>query len=132
MGMEAVCRIDHFAGLVAARPENRRVLLDLEPARFIEAMLRWRDSFLVGSHLPVMGLDDEDLARVGVPTAIVPFYDRMHPRSAVAHAHRLICGSRLFDHAPARWMDQPVYAADDPREFETVAAIVHEIAMNIG
>lgn len=132
MGMEAVCRIDHFAGLVAARPENRRVLLDLEPARFIEAMLRWRDSFLVGSHWPVMGLDDEDLARVGVPTAIVPVYDRMHPQSAVAHAHRLICGSRLFDHAPTRWMDQPVYAADDPGEFETVAAIVHEIAMNIG
>ena len=52
---------------------------------------------------PVMGLGDEELRRIAVPTAIVPYYDWIHPHTSAAHAHKMILGSRLFDFDPTRY-----------------------------
>jgi pimeloyl-ACP methyl ester carboxylesterase len=101
-GMEAVCALDHFAGLVAARPANRDELLAMDPLHFMSAMSRWRSQLLPKINQPVMGLGDDELRRIDVPTAIVPYYDWMHPYTTVAHAHKMIPGSRLFDFDPAR------------------------------
>ncbi len=105
-GMEAVCALDHFAGLAAVRPENRTALLAMNPQHFLEVMRRWRVQFLKHAQAPVMGFDDDDLRRVHVPTAIVPWYDRMHPITSAIHANKMIPGSRLFDYDPSR-RDRP-------------------------
>jgi hypothetical protein len=47
-----------------------------------------------------MGLSDEELLRISVPTAIVPYYDWMHPYTSATHALKMIPGSRLFDYDP--------------------------------
>lgn len=102
-GMEAVCALDHFAALVAARPAKRDELLAIDPLHFVSAMSRWRSQLLTKINEPVMGLDDEELRRIAVPTAIVPYYDWIHPYASVAHAHKMIPGSRLFDFDPTRY-----------------------------
>ena len=79
--MNAVCALDHFAGLIEAKPANRDLLLAMDEHEFITAMNRWRDQFLIKIDQPVMGLNDEELRSIGVPTAIVPYYDRMHPHT---------------------------------------------------
>ena len=80
-GMEAVCALGHFAGLVAARPANRDELLAMDPLHFVSAMSRWRSQLLPKINEPVMGLSDGELRRIAVPTAIVPYYDLMHPHA---------------------------------------------------
>jgi hypothetical protein len=62
--MEAVCALDHFAGLAAVRPENRTALLAMNPQHFLEVTRRWRAQFLKRAQAPVMGFDDDDLRRV--------------------------------------------------------------------
>jgi hypothetical protein len=122
--MEAVCRLDHFAELITARPENRHLLLEMDSARFTEAMLRWRDAFLVASDQPVMGVRDEELRRIGVATAIVPYYDRLHPHAAATHAHRLISDSRFFDFEPSRRIVQPTRGVAEAGDEAMVANIL--------
>jgi pimeloyl-ACP methyl ester carboxylesterase len=99
-GMEAVCALGHFAGLAAARPANRDELLAMDPRHFISVMSRWRSQLLPKINHPVTGLSDEELRRISVPTAIVPYYDWTHPHTSITHALKMIPGSRLFDYDP--------------------------------
>jgi pimeloyl-ACP methyl ester carboxylesterase len=126
-GMEAVCALDHFAGLIVARPANRDVLLAMDPLVFISAVNRWRGQFLTNVNQPVMGLGDEELRRIGVPTAIVPYYDQMHPHATATHALKMIPGSRLFDFDPTRH-DSRTMTNDDRA---TVAAILCDFEWNL-
>lgn len=118
-GMEAVCALGHFAGLVAKRPANRRALLAMNPRHFISTMSRWRSQLLPKINQPVMGLCDEELRMIRVPTAIVPFYDWMHPYTTATHALEMIPRSRLFDFDPTRHDSHATKTDDD-----TVAAII--------
>ena len=120
-GMAAVCALDHFEGLAAARPENKDWLLSLDPFRFMSVMSGWRTHFLAGVQQPVMGLSDDQLRGVSVPTAIVPYYDRMHPYATAAHARAMIPGSRLFDFDPTRRGDRTI-ATDDAATVAAIAA----------
>lgn len=128
-GMEAVCSLDRFAGLVATRPENRQLLLEMDPVRFTRTMLRWREAFLLASDQPVMGARDEDLRGIDVPTAIVPYYDRIHAPAAAAHAKRLIRDSHFVDFDPARRMVQSAHAAEDPDVVATVATLLRNFEL---
>lgn len=115
-GMAAVCGLGHFAGIIAGRPTMRGALLAMSPEDFISTMRRWRAHFMVDIDQPVMGFTDETLRRIDVPTAIVPYCDRMHPYEVARHAHDVITESRLFDFDPARHdhrtMTQPDIAHD--------------------
>ena len=125
-GMDAVCALDHFAGLIEARPENRETLLAIDPLRFLEAMDGWRSCFLSGADRPVMGVGDDELGSLAVPTAIVPYYDRMHPYASTAHAHEMIPHARLFDFDPARREDHEMTEADEWRDTLIVASILSD------
>lgn len=123
-GMNAVCALDHFAGLIEAKPANRDLLLAMDEHEFITAMNRWRDQFLIKIDQPVMGLNDEELRSIGVPTAIVPYYDRMHPHTSAAHAVTTIPGSRLFDFDPHRHDNPTMTADDESKDTATVAKVL--------
>src|ERR1700749_1370021 len=41
-GMEAVCRTEHFAEVIASDPANRARLMSVDPQRFIGVMEEWR------------------------------------------------------------------------------------------
>jgi pimeloyl-ACP methyl ester carboxylesterase len=99
-GMAAVAAAEHFAERIEAKPENRDRLLAMEPAAFIAAMDRWRDYFLQGAELPIIGASEADLRSIRVPAIIIPGNDRTHAHAPAETAHRLIAESELFDLYP--------------------------------
>jgi pimeloyl-ACP methyl ester carboxylesterase len=71
-GMAAVCEMEHWRERIRARPKNRDALMKMAPARFIDVMSRWREYFLKGADLPVIGATETELRSIKVPACIVP------------------------------------------------------------
>lgn len=94
-GMAAVCETEHFKGLIAARPANRQVLMQMDPRRFIEAMSAWDRQFRSGADQPVIGASEAQLQSIALPACVVPGNDRTHPNSAAAALARLMPNAEL-------------------------------------
>jgi pimeloyl-ACP methyl ester carboxylesterase len=112
-GMEAVCRTEHFAEVIASNPANRARLTTLDPQRFIGIMEEWRRAFNKGAQHPVIGLSPSELRSLTMPACIIPGNDRVHPRGPGQAAHRLMPNSEYhevltedrpdLDVAPEEW-----------------------------
>ena len=89
-GMEAVCRTEHFAEVIANNPANREQLRSVGVERFIAVMKAWRRSFNEGAEHPVIGVSPAQLRSLTVPACIIPGNDRVHPRGPGQAAHRLM------------------------------------------
>jgi pimeloyl-ACP methyl ester carboxylesterase len=94
-GMAAVCATEQYAERIAANPKNRERLMAIEPQRFIAVMTRWRDLFVAGANLPVLGVTEAELATIKVPTIIIPGNDQTHASTSGRIAHEMIKGSVL-------------------------------------
>lgn len=94
-GMAAVCETEHFRGLIAARPANRQVLMQMDPQRFIEAMSAWDRQFRSSADQPVIGASEAQLQSIAQPACVVPGNDRTHPNSAAAALARLMPNAEL-------------------------------------
>jgi pimeloyl-ACP methyl ester carboxylesterase len=79
-GMAAVCEMEHWKERIAARPENRDALMKLEVENFVEVMSRWREYFLRGIDLPVIGATEAELRSIKAPACIIPGNDLTHGR----------------------------------------------------
>jgi pimeloyl-ACP methyl ester carboxylesterase len=99
-GMRAVLESEHWHERAAERPGNRDLLLRMEPEVFIAAMDRWRQYFLAGADLPVIGCSETDLRSIAVPTIVIPGNDKTHNHAIGEAAARLIPGSELVDLFP--------------------------------
>ena len=88
--MDAVCRTEHFAELIANNPANRARLLSMDAERFIAVMNEWRRSFNEGANHPVIGISPDELRSITMPACIIPGNDRTHPREPGQIAHRLM------------------------------------------
>ncbi len=88
--MDAVCRSEHFAAMIAANPANRARLTAIEVEDFVAVMERWRRSFNEGADYPVIGLSPAELRSMTMPACIIPGNDQVHPRLAGQAAHRLL------------------------------------------
>jgi pimeloyl-ACP methyl ester carboxylesterase len=124
-GMAAVCALDHFKERIDARPENRAVLMAMDPKAFIAAMQRWREQFARGAELPIIGASEQDLNSIKVPTCIIPGNDKTHNHAVAETAHRMIRGSELFDLFPGD-LDVDLVPTEDwePKEAEMAAVFV--------
>jgi len=89
-GMEAVCRTEHFAELIASNAANRDRLVSLGVERFIGVMKEWRQAFNEGADHPVIGLSPAELRSLAMPACIVPGKDPVHPLAAGQACHRLL------------------------------------------
>jgi pimeloyl-ACP methyl ester carboxylesterase len=94
-GMAAVCATEQYRERIAANPANRERLMKMEPARYIAVMSRWRDNFIQGAHLPVMGVSESELRSIRVPTIVIPGNDKTHSSESGVAAARLIPGAEL-------------------------------------
>jgi pimeloyl-ACP methyl ester carboxylesterase len=128
-GMAAVCALDHFQERIAARPQNRAVLMAMKPDDFIAAMRHWREQFARGAELPVIGASEQDLNSIKVPTCIIPGNDKTHSHATAAAAHRMIKGSELYDLFPGD-IDIDLVPAEDwaPKEPEMAKLFVDFLA----
>lgn len=128
-GMAAVCELDHFKERIATRPENRAVLMAMDPKAFIAAMERWRAQFAKGAELPIIGASAVDLGSIAVPTCVVPGNDRTHGHAVGEAAHRMIPGSELYDLFPGD-LDVDLVPAEDwvAKDAEMAAVFVDFLA----
>jgi pimeloyl-ACP methyl ester carboxylesterase len=110
-GMAAVCEMEHWKERIEARPENRDALMKMTPDRFIAVMSHWREYFLKGADLPVIGAREEDLKSIKVPACIVPGNDNTHGRQTGENLGRLIKTSEVHILFPKHY-DEPL----SPRE----------------
>ena len=94
-GMTAVCKTEEFAERIADRPENRDRLMAMDPDHFIAIMSHWLAYFEAGADLPVIGVTEDELRSIGVPTCIVPGNDNTHPPAVAEIAHKAITGSEI-------------------------------------
>lgn len=105
-GMAAVCEMEHWKERIQARPSNRDALMKMSPEQFIEVMSHWREYFLKGADLPVIGATEEDLRSIKVPTCVVPGNDLTHGplvvenlRRAMPHAEVHILFPKFYNEA---------------------------------
>lgn len=94
-GMAAVCETEHFRERIVARPENRARLMNMDSRRFIAVMARWREYFIAGADLPVIGATAEQLRSIRAPACVVPGNDNTHARPIGENLHRLLPSSEL-------------------------------------
>ncbi|HSQ12568.1 MAG TPA: alpha/beta hydrolase, partial [Candidatus Deferrimicrobium sp.] len=110
-GMAAVCDMEHWQERIKARPQNRDVLMKMDPQQFIRVMSRWREYFLKGADLPVIGATEADLQSIHVPACIVPGNDLTHGRQTGETLGRLLPSSEVHVLFPKHY-DEPL----SPRE----------------
>ena len=94
-GMAAVCEMEHWKERIEARPQNRDALMKMDPKRFITVMSYWREYFLKGADLPVIGATEEELKTIKVPACIIPGNDNTHGRQTGDNLGRLIQKSEV-------------------------------------
>jgi pimeloyl-ACP methyl ester carboxylesterase len=111
-GMEAVCRTEHFAEVVANNPANRARLVSMQVGRFVTVMNEWRRSFNQGAEHPVIGISPDELRSLTVPACIIPGNDRVHPRQPGQIAHRLMPNAEYHEVLTEDRPDQDVALED--------------------
>jgi pimeloyl-ACP methyl ester carboxylesterase len=94
-GMAAVCEMEHWKERIAARPENRSALIKMDAQRFITVMSRWREYFLQGADLPVIGATEAELKTIKVPACIIPGNDLTHGRQTGENLGKLLQNSEV-------------------------------------
>jgi pimeloyl-ACP methyl ester carboxylesterase len=110
-GMAAVCEMEHWKERIAARPDNRTALMRMTPQHFVEVMSHWREYFVKGADLPVIGATEQELKSIRVPACIIPGNDNTHGRATGENLGHLIPKSEVHVLFPKHY-DEPL----SPRE----------------
>jgi pimeloyl-ACP methyl ester carboxylesterase len=106
-GMAAVCAMEHWQERIEARPENRDALMKMNPQQFIKVMSHWRDYFLEGADLPVIGATEQELKSIKVGACIIPGNDNTHGRQTGENLGRLLQKSEVHILFPKHY-DEPL------------------------
>jgi pimeloyl-ACP methyl ester carboxylesterase len=130
-GMQAVAESEHFAERIKANPKNRERLLAMDSKQFVDVMTRWRSHFVASADLPVIGVTEQQLNSIKVPTCIIPGNDKTHSHITGNAAHRMILGSELHDLWPGD-LDIDLFPPEDwaTREGEQAAIFTEFLAHN--
>jgi pimeloyl-ACP methyl ester carboxylesterase len=98
-GMAAVAETPYYAQRIERVATNRERLMAIDVDEFIATMTRWRDFFLDGADMPVIGVKEETLRGITLPACIIPGYDTIHPREVGEALARILPNSDLH-HLP--------------------------------
>ena len=88
--MAAVCKMEHWQERIAARPQNRERLMNMDPSQFIGVMSHWREYFLRGADLPVIGATEPELRSIQAPAFIIPGNDNTHSQKTGENLGRIL------------------------------------------
>ena len=124
-GMAAVCATEQWKERIAANPATRDYLIAMAPEKFIAVLTRWNEIFAAGGKYPVMGVTEDELKSIKVPTVIIPGNDKTHSSASALFAHNTIPGSTLH-RLPIEDQDVPLIPFPDWASYE--AEIAHTFA----
>jgi hypothetical protein len=88
--MAAVCEMEHWTERIEARPENRDRLMQMHPEDFVAVMSHWREYFVRGADLPVIGATEAELKSIKVPAFVIPGNDNTHGRQTGENLGRIL------------------------------------------
>ena len=128
-GMQAVCATEQYRERIQANPSNLPRLMAMDPAEYIRVMTHWLSIFLKGPRKPVLGMEDEVMRAIRVPTIVVPGNDRTHASVNGHAAHALIPNSILYE-LPIQDQDVPLLPFSDWAPHEVTLAQVFAHFMN--
>ncbi len=94
-GMAAVCEMEHWKERIEARAENREALMQMDPERFIAVMSHWREYFVRGADLPVIGASEAELKSITAPACIIPGNDNTHSRQTGENLGRTLSSAEV-------------------------------------
>jgi pimeloyl-ACP methyl ester carboxylesterase len=124
-GMAAVCETDHWRERIALRPSDRDALMAMPVERFISIMTSWKQRFLTGIDMPVLGVTEQELRSIAVPTVVIPGNDKIHSGPTGVLASTMIPGAVLHQ-LPIPATDRELIPFDEwaPQEDEIATAFV--------
>jgi pimeloyl-ACP methyl ester carboxylesterase len=99
-GMQAVAETPYYAERIQRVPTNRERLLRLDAEDFVATMQRWRQFFLDGADLPVIGVNEATLRGLTLPTCIIPGSDLIHPREIAEALAGILPNAEFHDLPP--------------------------------
>jgi pimeloyl-ACP methyl ester carboxylesterase len=105
-GMKGVCEMEFFQELIAERAETGKMLMAMDPKRFIEVMSRWNEEFLAGADLPVIGATEAQLRSIKMPAFVIPGNDWTHMPATGANL------GKLMPNAEVHPIDVKLYEVD--------------------
>jgi len=120
-GMAAVCATEQWKERIAANPATRDYLMAMSPEKFIAVLTRWNEIFAAGGKYPVMGVTEDELKSVKVPTVIIPGNDKTHSSASALFAHNAMPGSELH-RLPIEDQDVPLIPFPDWASYEVEIA----------
>jgi pimeloyl-ACP methyl ester carboxylesterase len=94
-GMAAVCATEHWSERIHARPDNRLALMKIDPERFVAVMSHWREYFVRGADLPVIGASEVELRSITAPACVVPGNDNTHGQKTGENLGRLLAHAEV-------------------------------------
>jgi pimeloyl-ACP methyl ester carboxylesterase len=94
-GMAKVIEMDAWKERFKENPAGRDYLAKLPADKFIAVFTRWKEVFEAGGKHPVMGVTEQELRSIKVPTVIIPGNDQTHSSASAAIAHKYIPGSAV-------------------------------------
>jgi pimeloyl-ACP methyl ester carboxylesterase len=119
-GMEAVCKSEHFAECIKARPANRDRLLQIDVGQFIKVMTTWRERFLESAMLPIVGASEADLRAIKAPACLIAGNDVIHTPATARKAAGLIPNSELHEDVVEKRSDDKLLKEWDRKEWRDV------------
>jgi len=122
-GMGAVCETEHWKERIAERPANRELLLKMDAQRFIAAMADWREYFLRGGDMPVLGATEADLRSIGIPACVIPGNDRTHSVEVGRRLARLLPDAELHE-LFAKDVDADIVPPEEWQKTDDAAAAI--------
>jgi pimeloyl-ACP methyl ester carboxylesterase len=121
-GMAAVCATEQWKERIAANPATRDYLMAMPPEKFIAVLTRWNEVFAAGGKYPVMGVSEDELKSIKVPTVIIPGNDKTHSSASALFAHGAIPGSELH-RLPIEDQDVPLIPFPEWATYEAEIAL---------
>jgi pimeloyl-ACP methyl ester carboxylesterase len=99
LGMEGVAARPEWQALIEANPRNKERLLSMDTGEFVTVMLRWLNAFVPKPGQTIPGVEDEEFARIQVPTMIIRGGedDLDHPKRTSMEVHCLVKDSVLVE-----------------------------------
>jgi pimeloyl-ACP methyl ester carboxylesterase len=130
-GMAAVCATEQYQERIKANPRNLDYLMGMDPAHYIRVMSHWLDIFLQGPRKPVLGMTDEALRSIQVPSLVVPGNDNTHASVNGIAAAGLIPGCELYK-LPIEDQDVPLlpfsaWSEQEPELAQALADFMHRV-----
>ena len=96
-GMAAICETDTWRERIESNAANHEKLMAMDAAEFISTLSKWKELFEAGANLPVMGVTEDQLGGLKMPTIVIPGNDNTHSSESGRTAHRMIPGSEIHD-----------------------------------